>query len=44
MALQTNPELEVELRFRDIFRAVHEQTGHRAWYSSMSAISRFWMY
>ena len=28
--LQTNPELEVGLRFRDILNAVHEQTGRRA--------------
>ena len=28
--LQTNPELEVGLRFRDILGAVHEQTGRRA--------------
>ena len=28
--LQTNPELEVGLRFRDILSAVHEQTGRRA--------------
>ena len=27
--LQTNPELEVGLRFRDILSAVHEQTGRR---------------
>ncbi|MBS6470336.1 MAG: ATP-binding protein [Bacteroides sp.] len=28
--LQTNPELEVGLRFRDILNAVHERTGRRA--------------
>ncbi|MCR8874108.1 ATP-binding protein [Phocaeicola barnesiae] len=28
--LQTNPELEVGLRFRDILSAAHEQTGRRA--------------